>query len=272
LPDLGVVMPTSYSDDEALFRAIVAAGHLLKQILGQDPVTAVRTVAAGGSLLDPAATAAVLARMQRPTGALRGVPVCQGTRDAGTFLPDPVSCAPVTLRGRSRRGPSNRTELPMTATQTTEHQERIVVGVDGSPASLGALEWAVRQAALTGAVVEAVTAWHFPAAYGGYPIVAQTDWQATAREIQESAVKEALGHEATALVRRVAQGHPVQVLLDAAADADLLVVGSRGHGGFTGMLLGSVSEHVVAHAPCAVVVVKSPATAGDARDLSVSSS
>jgi two-component system, NarL family, response regulator DevR len=58
LPDLEVVMPTSYSDDEALFRAIVAAGHLLKQILGQDPVTAVRTVAAGGWLLDPAATAA----------------------------------------------------------------------------------------------------------------------------------------------------------------------------------------------------------------------
>jgi len=62
------------------------------------------------------------------------------------------------------------------------------------------------------------------------------------------------------------------VLLDAAAGADLLVVGSRGHGGFTGMLLGSVSEHVVAHAPCAVVVVKSPATAGDAGQASGSHS
>src|ERR1700710_735594 len=67
LPDLGVVMLTSYSDDEALFQAIMAgaAGYLLKQILGQDLVTAVRTVAAGGSLLDPSATAAVLARMRR---------------------------------------------------------------------------------------------------------------------------------------------------------------------------------------------------------------
>ena len=65
----------------------------------------------------------------------------------------------------------------MTGTRTTEHHERIVVGVDGSPASQGALEWAVGQGALTGAVVEAVTAWHFPATYGGYPIVAQTDWQ-----------------------------------------------------------------------------------------------
>jgi nucleotide-binding universal stress UspA family protein len=161
----------------------------------------------------------------------------------------------------------------MTATEGNEHQGRIVVGVDGSPASLDALEWAVGQASLTGAVVEAVTAWHFPTtAVGGYPIIADTNWHDNAQLIQDLAVKEALGEEATSLVRRVAQGHPVRVLLDAATDADLLVVGSRGHGGFTGMLLGSVSEHVVAHAPCAVVVVKSPVTAGDARDLSGSHS
>ena len=78
LPELGVVMLTSYSDDEALFQAIMAgaAGYLLKQILGQDLVTAVRTVAAGGSLLDPAATSAVLARMRRatePAGPLAGL-------------------------------------------------------------------------------------------------------------------------------------------------------------------------------------------------------
>jgi two-component system, NarL family, response regulator DevR len=75
IPDLGVVMLTSYSDDEALFQAILAgaSGYLLKQILGSDLVTAVRTVAAGGSLLDPAATSAVLARMRRdvePAGPL----------------------------------------------------------------------------------------------------------------------------------------------------------------------------------------------------------
>ena len=157
----------------------------------------------------------------------------------------------------------------MTATETTEHQQRIVVGVDGSPASQDALRWAVAQASLTGAVVEAVTAWQFPATYGGYPVDAGTDWRANAQTVQETAVKEALGDEATALVRRVAQGHTVRVLLDVAADAELLVVGSRGHGGFAGMLLGSVSEHVVAHAPCAVVVVKAPAPT---RDALVSSS
>jgi DNA-binding NarL/FixJ family response regulator len=78
MPDLGVVMLTSYSDDEALFQAILAgaSGYLLKQILGQDLVTAVRTVADGGSLLDPAATSAVLARMRRavePAGPLAGL-------------------------------------------------------------------------------------------------------------------------------------------------------------------------------------------------------
>jgi two-component system response regulator DevR len=67
MPDLKVLMLTSYSDDEALFEAIMAgaSGYSLKQILGQDLVAAVRTVAAGGSLLDPTATAAVLARMRR---------------------------------------------------------------------------------------------------------------------------------------------------------------------------------------------------------------
>jgi nucleotide-binding universal stress UspA family protein len=144
----------------------------------------------------------------------------------------------------------------MTAPESTGHQRRIVVGVDGSPASLEALQWAVRQASLTGAAAEAVTAWHFPAAVGGFPIVDPTDWQANAHDVQDLAVKEALGDAAPALVRRVAQGHPVRVLLEAAVGAELLVVGSRGHGGFTGMLLGSVSEHVVAHAPCPVVVIR----------------
>jgi two-component system response regulator DevR len=75
VPALAVVMLTSYSDDEALFEAIMAgaSGYLLKQILGHDLVAAVHTVAAGGSLLDPTATAAVLARMRRaaePAGPL----------------------------------------------------------------------------------------------------------------------------------------------------------------------------------------------------------
>jgi nucleotide-binding universal stress UspA family protein len=147
-------------------------------------------------------------------------------------------------------------------TQSTEHQRRIIVAVDGSPASNEALAWAARQASLTGAVLEAVTAWHYPIGFGEYAYVAETDWPADARAIQQTAVKEVLGDDAGPLVRRVAQGHPVPVLLAAAEGADLLVMGSRGHGGFTGLLLGSVSEHVVGHAPCAVVVVR-PQPAAD---------
>src|SRR3954465_4340041 len=75
MPELKVIMLTSYSDDEALFEAIMAgaSGYLLKRILGQDLISAVRTVAGGGSLLDPAATTAVLERMRRagqPSGPL----------------------------------------------------------------------------------------------------------------------------------------------------------------------------------------------------------
>jgi nucleotide-binding universal stress UspA family protein len=131
---------------------------------------------------------------------------------------------------------------------------RIVAGVDGSPSSVEALRWAARQAELTGAQLEAVTTWHFPANYGGYPI--DGDWQANAEAVLETAIQEALGELPSGLSRQVLAGHPVPVLLAAAAGAELLVVGTRGHGGFTGLLLGSVSEHLVAHAPCAVVVVR----------------
>lgn len=149
----------------------------------------------------------------------------------------------------------------MNRPEPAEQRGRVVVGVDGSPSSLHALEWAVQRATLTRAVVEAVTAWHYPAAVAGYHVKDRIDWKANAQAVQDTAVKEALGDEATSLVRRVVQGHPVRVLLDAAEGADLLVVGSRGYGGFTALLLGSVSGQAVAHAPCTVVVVRPPLTA-----------
>ena len=133
---------------------------------------------------------------------------------------------------------------------------RIVVGVDGSPASEEALRWAVRQGRLTGSPVTAVTSWDYPLDYGVGAYDA-FDWQANSREVLHATVEKVLGPDGGRQVtEQVTKGHPAQVLLDAAADADLLVVGSRGHGGFTGMLLGSVSQHVVAHAGCPVVVVR----------------
>jgi nucleotide-binding universal stress UspA family protein len=136
--------------------------------------------------------------------------------------------------------------------------KRIVVGVDGSPSSVHALEWAIHQAELTGDVIDAVHAWHFPNDYG-MPVADLPDFAGLGAEILDKAIAEARNATglATAEIRpHVVEGNPAQTLLDLAKGADLLVVGSRGHGGFAGALLGSVSQHVVHHAPCPVVVVR----------------
>lgn len=136
----------------------------------------------------------------------------------------------------------------------------IVVGVDGSPASVQALRWAVLQAQRTSAGVQAVTSWQTPGQYGfefpGEPV----DWADIASQTLETALKEA-GHGGLVDVQSVVlHGHPAKVLVDASARAELLVVGSRGHGGFAGLLLGSVSEYVIAHAPCPVLVIRDQAS------------
>jgi len=89
--------------------------------------------------------------------------------------------------------------------------------------------------------------------YGGYPRIVDVDWPSNARTALDTAVDEPLGSQTAMISRTVVEGHPAKVLVDAAAGAGLLVVGSRGHTGFAGMLLGSVSEHVAAHAPCPVL-------------------
>jgi nucleotide-binding universal stress UspA family protein len=135
---------------------------------------------------------------------------------------------------------------------------RIVVGVDGSPSSARALAWAARQARHTGAEVHAVAAWLPPSVYAWGPgLPDEVNWAEDCATGLEHTIKEALDDEdAARVIRHVVQGHPAQALLDQAAGAELLVVGCRGHGGFAGMLLGSVSQHVIAHAACPVLVVR----------------
>lgn len=134
---------------------------------------------------------------------------------------------------------------------------RIVVGVDGSEASKSALRWAIHQARLTGARVDAVTAWRIPARFSQPPIIDINDYEDDARRILPQAIAEMSATDSEVPVRpQVIHGHPAQVLLDAADGADLLVVGSRGHGGFTEVLLGSVGQHCVHHAPCPVVIIR----------------
>ena len=145
-----------------------------------------------------------------------------------------------------------------------EHRtgSRIVAGVDGSPSSLSALRWAVRQARLTGAAVDAVITWHYPASAGGYGwapigVGAAFDYKDEAEKALAAAIGTACDPGSGVPVHaRVVEGNAAQVLLDASDGADLLGVGSRGHGGFTEALLGSGGQHCVHHARCPVVVIR----------------
>ena len=135
--------------------------------------------------------------------------------------------------------------------EAVEKNERfIVVGVDGSEPSLKALRWAAQQARLTGATLRVLTTWEVATGTGWVPTFpVDYDPQAVARQALDEAVTETLGADPDVAVERIVkEGHAAPVLLAAAKDADLL-------GAFAGMLIGSVSEHLVRHAPCAIVVV-----------------
>ncbi len=140
--------------------------------------------------------------------------------------------------------------------------ERIVVGVDGSEQSQLALRWAAQLAPCLDCRIEAVVAWRFPAAYG-FAIPDGWDPQHDAQTSLEDAVDAAFDGDRPIELKLLArQGLPAKVLLDASVGARMLIVGSRGHGGFTGLLLGSVSSVVAEHARCPVLVVH-PASSPD---------
>ncbi|MER6629901.1 universal stress protein [Streptomyces sp. NPDC000987] len=135
--------------------------------------------------------------------------------------------------------------------------QRIVVGVDGSDSSRSALRWAARQAVLTGAELRPVQAWRLPPTYGMPTDYSDADFEGHARENLRRTVQDVLGeYPDLNVVPQVVEGHPATVLIEAARSADLLVVGSHGHGTFAGTLLGSVSQHCVHHATCPVLVVR----------------
>jgi nucleotide-binding universal stress UspA family protein len=144
------------------------------------------------------------------------------------------------------------------------NERRIVVGVDGSEPSKQALRWAIEQAGLTGATVEAVIVWEYPVTYAwGTVAIVDADELATASEqaLAETIAEVAGADPPVRVESYVITGHPAQELVQYAKEADLLVVGSRGHGGFVGALLGSVSHYCVHHATCPVVVIRGPITA-----------
>jgi nucleotide-binding universal stress UspA family protein len=138
-----------------------------------------------------------------------------------------------------------------------DEQRRIVVGVDGFESSKAALHWAIRQAKLTGAAVEAVTAWHVPVGTGWIPAADMPDYQEDAFAVLAEAITEMAAVDPDVQVcPRVVQGRAGQVLVDAADGADLLVVGSRGHRGLAEALLGSVGQYCANYASCPVVIMR----------------
>ena len=143
--------------------------------------------------------------------------------------------------------------------------DRIVVGVDGSDGAQRALEWALEEARRRGAVLHVVTAWlHTPVV--GFPEAVtlaslsdeiEADTRATADAALAKAAVAVTGSETPGVevVMDVRRDPPVHALLDAAREATMLVVGSRGLGGFRGLLLGSISQQCAHHSSCAVVIV-----------------
>jgi nucleotide-binding universal stress UspA family protein len=135
----------------------------------------------------------------------------------------------------------------------------IVVGVDGSQSSLAALDWAAGQAALTGSPLDVVMTWEWPSSFGWALPLPDYDPAGDAGRVLDEAVQKVRAARPGLQIRTsVVEGHPAPALIQASRNASLLVVGSRGHGEFAGMLLGSVSEHAVTNARCPVVVVRNP--------------
>ena len=139
----------------------------------------------------------------------------------------------------------------------------IVVGVDGSDTAVKALEFALAEAKLRGSEVKAVSAWHVPAAAyesGWAPVPLDIgDFEKPAHDALAASLEQAgAGESGVSVTPIVRQGQAAEVLVAEAKGADLLVLGSRGLGGFRGLLLGSVSQQCAHHAPCPVVIVPHP--------------
>ena len=144
---------------------------------------------------------------------------------------------------------------------------RIVVGIDGSDGSKAALEWAIREGSARGATVDVVMCWSvgvLPRVGRGGELASGNDAKSLLDRLLQEV--ESLRAEVSTDIRpMLVQGHPARVLPEAALGAQLLVVGSRGHGAFVGSVLGSVSLSVASRAPCAVAVVPDPSQAQQRR-------
>jgi nucleotide-binding universal stress UspA family protein len=212
--------------------------------LGSDHSVPVTQVAPAGPpaqvLLDVAADASMLVVGARGFGHLRAAVLGSVSLSCAQLAPCPLAI----VRGLDH--------------VDSARPRRIVVGLDGSAPSLRALDWALDEARATGAAIEVVHAWH-PAYLAAQPYAWTLEgidqMERDARDVLDSALAGADTHGlSTRLEPILVEGPASQRLLETAKGADLIVVGSRGLGGFSGLLLGSVSQQLAHHADCPVVI------------------
>ena len=146
--------------------------------------------------------------------------------------------------------------------ETKGTARRIVVGADGSPASIGALQWAIEHASQVGAEVEVITGYDIPITILVVPTYTTEDYARDARTLLDHTVEQGTAGKQpeVPLSAKLVQEKPARALTQAAEGADLLVVGGRGRGELPGMHLGAVASYCVHHAPCPVLVYRSADT------------
>lgn len=225
--------------------ARVALGSFVERAVGAERAPAIgrRPVCAlpAPALLEAAEGASLLVVGSRGRGGFTGMLLGSVSQQVLHHTPAPLAI----VRPLPPRAP--------------ERPERIVVGVDGSAASHDALRWAVAEAIVRQAELTVVHAWHMPNV-GGYPYVGVGFEPAPFEEAARQAIDAGLAAADTSSLSHPVErvtfiGGGAEGILATAKDADLVVVGTRGRGGFTGLLLGSVCHQVARHAPCPVVVV-----------------
>lgn len=133
---------------------------------------------------------------------------------------------------------------------------KVIVGVDGSPSANTATAWAAQEAELRGASLELIHTWNYPnLGYGGYVAVLEDFEKDASAILDEIAQKVRDHHPSLTIISSLIQGPTAQSIIERAKEADMVVVGSRGKGGFTGLLLGSVGQQLVHHCPAPVVII-----------------
>jgi nucleotide-binding universal stress UspA family protein len=242
----------SAAADAALEAAIVSA-------IGEEAAAGVKRlpvcdVPAHG-LIEAAKGADLLVVGARGLGGFRGLLLGSVSQQVLHHAPGAVAIV------RPPKAGGKGTEEAEAAGPATDGGERIVVGVDGSDPSNAALRWALTEGRLRGATVEAVHSWEVPVVFG--PVAGSFPYDTEAieksgRELLDRVVDAAvadLGSPEVTVERTLVAGGAAMNLLDAAKQADLVIIGRRGLGGFKRLMLGSVSESVARHSPCPVVIL-----------------